>query len=124
MFRRPQFWIWEGVAVHAEGLGDPQGRSAGGERGARLRRRLAWGEHEPLRRLLSLSQDGFEGRHYDQAGSVATWLLEADGGARRQRALALLAHAMGGRAEVEDFERLVGLSPEEAERLWLAWASG
>jgi hypothetical protein len=123
MFSRPHFWIWEGAAVHAEGFGDPPGAGAGRERAARLRRRVAWGEHLPLPALFALSQEDFQGRHYDQAGALATWLFEAEGGRRRAGALALLLRAMSGEATEGDFERLVGLSPEAAESAWLAASS-
>jgi hypothetical protein len=119
-FSGPHFWLWEGVAVWTEGLGDPPGARIGTERDRRLRRRLAWGEAAALRALFRLPQESFEGRHYDQAGSVARWLLEGEGGARRAGTLRLLLAVMEGRAREEDFERLVGLTPEAADRAWRA----
>jgi hypothetical protein len=119
-FTGPHFWLWEGVAVWAESLGDPHDARVGVERERRLRRRLAWGEAASFRTLFRLPQEAFEGRHYDQAGSVARWLLEAEGGARRAGTLRLLVAVMEGRAREADFERLVGLAPEAAERAWRA----
>jgi hypothetical protein len=122
MFSRPQFWLWEAVAVWTEGLGDPEGARHGAERYDRFRRRLAWGEATPLADLFVLPQAEFRGRHYDQAGSFATWLLEVDGGALRGKTLALLARVMDGQGEVDDVERTLGVSTAELERRWLAWA--
>ena len=120
MFSRPQFWLWEAAAIASESLSDPPGARAGEERHARFLRRRAWGEWTPLRELMALPQSGFEGRHYDEVASFSRWLLDADGGVRRPRVFALLARVMDGWGEVDDFERYVGLSPDEAERRWLA----
>jgi hypothetical protein len=120
MFSRPQFWVWEGVAMWSEGLGDPPGAREGAERLARFRRRLAWGDVTPLSELFVLGQDGFLGRHYDEAASLMNWLMDADQGARRDGLFRLLARAMDGDAERDDFKAMVGLSPEDAERRWKA----
>jgi hypothetical protein len=120
MFARPHFWLWEGVAVHSEGFGDPPEARATSERASRLKRRLAWGERPSVDDLVRRTQAHFEGRHYDQAGSLATWLLEAEGGRRRAGTLALLARAMDGLAEESDLQRLVGLSSAEAQSGWMA----
>lgn len=120
MFARPHFWIWEGSALYAEGLGDAPDARAGHERFARFRRRLAWGEAVPLATLFALGQDAFAGRHYDEAASFMRWLLDGDGGVRREAALSLLSHVMDGNGATGDFERIVGLSEPDAEARWLA----
>lgn len=120
MFLRPHFWIWEGSALYAEGLGDPAGARAGSERFARFQRRLAWGEAVPLATLLALGQDAFVGRHYDQTASFMLWLLDGDGGARRAPTLALLSRVMDGDGATGDFERILGMSAQDAEARWLA----
>src|SRR5688500_2999202 len=120
MFTRPHFWLWEGAAMWTEGLGDPPTAREGAERFARFRRRFAWGDVAPLAELFALGQDQFLGRHYDQAASFMTWLMSADGGAFQEGTMRLLARVMDGRAEIGDFERLVGLSPTEVERRWKA----
>jgi len=120
MFTRPHFWIWEGSALYAEGLGDPADARAGHERFARFQRRLAWGEAIPLATLFALGQNAFAGRHYDETASFMRWLLDGEGGVRRVAALSLLSHVMDGNGATGDFERIVGLSEAEAETRWLA----
>ena len=61
-----------------------------------------------------------EGRHYDETASFVSWLMEAEGGRWRGGFLALVSEVMAGRGEAGAFERLVGLSPRDAERRWLA----
>jgi hypothetical protein len=119
-FSRPHFWIWEGAAVWSEGLGDPPDAREGRERFDRFRRRHAWADVVPLSTLFRLPQDQFLGRHYDQTASFMRWLMEADAGTRRPAALRLLARVVSGRAVEEDFARLVGLTPDDAERRWLS----
>jgi hypothetical protein len=120
LFARPHFWAWEGIAMWSESLGDPAGSGAGEERIARFKRRLAWNELVPVEQLAGLTQDQFVGRHYDEAASLMTWLLDGSDGARRAGTLALVSRVMDGQAEIGDFERLVGISLPEAQRLWLA----
>jgi hypothetical protein len=122
MFVRPQFWLWEAVAIWTEGLGDPPGARHGTERFERFRRRLAWDQAVPLAELFALRQADFQGRHYDQSASFVAWLMETDGGALRPRTLELLGRVMDGWGETDDVERFLGLSTAEAERRWLAWA--
>jgi len=122
MFSRPQFWLWEGAAIWTEGLGDPPGQ--GQERFERFQRRLAWGDVVPLPELFGLGQDAFLGRHYDEVAVWMAWLMSVDGGARRPGVYALLLRVMDGEAELRDFERLVGISPEEAEKRWRATLGG
>lgn len=120
MYLRPQFWIWEGIALWTEGLGDPPGARSGIARFDRFRRRAAWGDIVPLAELVALRQDAFLGRHYDETAAFMAWLMDAEGGARRAGALSLLVKAMDGEGETGDFERLVGLPVDEAERRWKA----
>ena len=120
MFVRPHFWVWEGAAIWTEGLGDPPDARQGRERFARFQRRFAWGDVVPLPELFPLGQDAFLGRHYDEVAALMSWLFSVDAGARRPGVLALLLRVMDGVAELGDFERLVGMSPEEADRRWRA----
>jgi hypothetical protein len=119
MYTRPHFWAWEAIALWCEDLGDAPQARARSPRLERFRRRLAWGEVLPLAELFRLPQSSFVGRHYDQTAAFMAWLMEADGGAHRAGMLALVARVMDGAAVEEDFERLVGLAPAEAERRWL-----
>jgi hypothetical protein len=124
MYMRPQFWIWEGIALWTEGLGDPPSTHSGAARFDRFRRRAEWGDVVPLAELQALRQDAFLGRHYDETAVFMAWLMEADGGARRAGAYALLAKVMDGEGETGDFEALVGLPVDEAERRWKAASIG
>ena len=119
LFGRPQFWAWEAAAVWAEGLAESSDLRKGAERLARFRRRRAWGEVTPLAELVTLRQDAFVGRHYDETASFMAWLMEADGRRHRKGFLALLVEVMGGFGEVGSFERHLGLSPEDAQHRWL-----
>lgn len=118
MYGRPHFWIWEGLALWTEGLGDAKGVHTGAARFDRFRRRAQWGDVVPLAELFALRQDAFLGRHYDETAAFMAWLMTVDGGTRRAGALALLAKVMDGAGETGDFERLVGLSSDDAERRW------
>ncbi len=120
MYARPQFWLWEGAALWTENLGDANGVAAGYTRFDRFRRRAVWGDVVPLGELFVLQQGAFLGRHYDETAVFMAWLLATEGGARRAGTFALLAKVMDGDAEVPDFERLVGLSVDEAEGRWKA----
>lgn len=124
MYARPQFWVWEGVALYTEGWGDPPGVRSGAGRLDRFRRRAAWGDVVPLGELFALRQDAFLGRHYDETAALMSWLVDGDGGARRPAILALLAKVMDGEGETGDFERFLGMSVEEADRRFRAtWAT-
>jgi hypothetical protein len=116
------FWLWEGIAVHAEALGDPPGAPANRERFERFQRRLANADTTPLDRYFALSQAAFEGRHYDQAASLMRFLM--DGGEPRGRAAVLgtLRDLLRGRAREGDFERRLGMDARTLEARWLAWA--
>ena len=119
MSARPQFWVWEGVALWSEGLGDAGGVHSGAPRFDRFRRRAAWGDVVPLGELFALRQDAFLGRHYDETAAFMVWLMDAENGRYRKGFLALLVQVMEGWGEVDSFERYVGLAPEEAQRRWL-----
>jgi hypothetical protein len=120
MYTRPHFWAWEAIALWSEHLGEAADQRARSPRLERFRRRLAWGELVPLSELFRLPQSSFVGRHYDQTAAFTEWLMDVDGGARRAGMLALVRRVMHGEAEVCDFDCLIGMSPPEAERRWLA----
>jgi hypothetical protein len=114
------FWLWEGIAVDAENLGDPPGRGAGAERLARFRRRLAWNDTTPLERLFALSQSDFEGKHYDQTASLMAFLASDAVPGARAALLATLHRLLRGQAQPGEWERAVGLGPRDLEARWLA----
>ncbi len=113
-------WLWEGFAVASETLGDTAGEDAGGLRRARLSLRARRGELEPLSRLFRLAPAEFEGRHYDEAGALVSFLL-ADGVPGGRRAvLDTLADLLAGHATAGDFVGRLGTAPAELERRWRA----
>lgn len=124
MFHRPHFWLWEAAAMWTEGLGDPPNAREGAERFARFRRRAAWGDVTPLDELFALGQDGFLGRHYDQTATLFAWMWDLDDGALRPGLMALLVRVMDGKAEREDFPRLVGRSVDDVEARFKASLGG
>jgi hypothetical protein len=118
------FWLWEGIAIHAEGLGDEPGREQGRMRLERFHRRLAWDQQVPLPALVALPQAEFEGRHYDQVASVMRYLLVDADPAIRERTMATVAGllrpgALHSGPAAPPFEAALGLSPQELERAWL-----
>jgi hypothetical protein len=118
------FWLWEGVAVHAEGLGDPPGRGADALRFERFGRRLAARDWTTLDRLFALPQRDFEGRHYDQTASLMRFLM-ADGiPGSRDALLATLRDMLRGRPVAGSFERRLGRSPREIEAAWIVSLGG
>jgi hypothetical protein len=114
MFRGAGFWLWEAIAVHAEG-------EAGRARRDRFRRRLAWGEWTPLERLFALGQDEFQGIHYDQAASLIRFLLGENGPAWRAAVLEA-TRAMLHEGANPDVPARLGLAARDLEARWLAWA--
>jgi len=126
VFPRPWFWLWEGIAVWSENLGDPPGRDTGAERLARFRRRHAWQDTTPLRTLFALGPEDFAGRHYDQTASLMRFLLAPEHPRRRAAILHLVARLLAGETLQADAlervtgERATGLSTANLERTWLA----
>lgn len=113
-------WLWEGIAVAAETLGDAPGDDTGRARRERFERRLGRGEVAPLRRLFLLGVAEFEGRHYDQLAALFPFLL-ADGvpGARKATLDSVLAVLRGARSR-DAFERRLGMTADALDRAWLA----
>ncbi len=110
------FWLWEGIAVHAEGLGEAGAGAAYGVRAARFERRLARREVPALADYLVLSQERFTGLHYDM---TAVWMrfLLADP-SLGPRTLDLLRRLIVGDLLRHDPEREWGLPVSELERRW------
>ena len=110
------FWLWEGIAVHAEGLGEVGHGAAYGVREARFQRRLARRELPSVADYLVLPQERFVGLHYDL---TAVWMrfLLADP-QLGPRTLDLLRRLIAGDLIRHDPEREWGLSASELERRW------
>jgi hypothetical protein len=116
----PWFWLWEGIAVWFEGLGDPPGVDTGRDRIIRYQVRHARQESTPLTTLIQLSQAEFQGRHYDQTASFMRFLLDDRNPRRRDNVLALVAGMLHGRMPAERLEQATGATLPELEREWLA----
>jgi hypothetical protein len=111
------FWLWEGLAIDAESLGDPPGRGKGAERLERFQRRRAWGEPTPLADLLRLPQPSFEGRHYDQVASLMRHLMgDVVPGSRAATLKAGATLLRGGRTP--SFEETYGMPPARLDDAW------
>ncbi|MCA9314916.1 MAG: hypothetical protein H6806_11375 [Planctomycetes bacterium] len=122
-FGAPWFWLWEGIAVHAEQLGDTGPRPTNVARYGRFRRRLYMGQWAPLRDLVAREARDFEGRHYDQTASWMSVLLTADDPARTARVLQAVRDLLAGRSP-GTVEAVVGRSLEAEEAAWLeTWRS-
>ncbi len=110
------FWLWEGIAVHAEGLGEAGAGAAYAVREARFRSRLAHREVPSVADYLVLPQERFTGQHYDM---TAVWMrfLLADP-QLGPRTLDLLRRLIAGDLTRHDPERECGLPVSELERRW------
>lgn len=111
------FWLWEGVAVWSEHLGDGPGVDHGSMRLMRFERRYAWQQWTPLVDLVALSPRHFEGRHYDQVASFMRYLM--DRSRHRAAVLDLLRRLLHGEPTPSLGEAL--RTPIlQVEREWLA----
>lgn len=113
------FWLWEGIAIDAERLGDQPGREVNRARAWRFRRRVRARQWTPLRDLLALDALAFEGRHYDQTGAWMVTLMDPGDAARRARLLEAVRLLLSGRP-APSVESIVGEDLEAHERTWLA----
>jgi hypothetical protein len=111
-------WLWEGFAVVAEGLGTAAPGPAR-ERRERFERRRRLGDVLPLHDLFVLPQAVFEGRHYDQAGSLVAFLMADGVPGGRAATLATLRDLLRGTAGRRAFLERVGLPASDLEARWL-----
>ncbi len=116
------FWLWEGVAIHAESLGDPPGVDAGAMRLARFATRRSRGEVTPWATLMQYRSADYKGRHYDQTASMMRFLMDptSSRGQSRQGLFRLLGQLMQGPLQAEGFERVMGASVAAYEQAWRA----
>lgn len=114
-FPPPWFWLWEGIALHAEGLGG----GAPSPRPARFQRRRARNEWTPLAELVRLGPWSFEGRHYDQTASLMGYLLDPADPQVRAGTLSLVRDLLRGGVEAQALERRTGLDVATLQQRWL-----
>jgi hypothetical protein len=115
-------WLWEGVAIHAEGLGEAGGGAAATLRRERRRAREARDGPLALATLLALDQAALEGRHYDALGDLFGF-LQADA-ALGPRTLDLLRRLLRGDVLTNDAGREWGVPVADVERRWRAATPG
>lgn len=120
IFRGRGLWLWEGIAIWSEGLGGGAGAQAAPMRAERFAVRRRRGEVERLDRLLTLSAEHLEGRHYDQLGSLFAVLMDGRVPGGRAAVMESLRDLLRGSYEDERFFARLGLTPAELERRWLA----
>ena len=113
------FWLWEGIAVWAETLGDAPTDDTRAPRRARFLKRAAQRELTPLARLVRLAQDEFLGRHYDQVGMLLDHLMAGGVPGGRRAVLDSLRDVLHADWEGDPFPDRVGLSYAALERQWL-----
>jgi hypothetical protein len=117
------FWLWEAIAVHAEALpsagSEPSGAESVRIRRERFRASAAARGRTPLAEFFGLDQERFEGRHYDQA-SVVTSFLASDP-ELWTRTLDLLRRLLRGDVLRNDPDRELGVSADVLERRWRDW---
>jgi hypothetical protein len=119
-FPEPWFWLWEGIAMWTETLGDPPGIDTGADRIGRFQRRYAWDEWTPLAQLFRLPPKRFEGRHYDQTASLMRYLLDERHPARRGAVLDLVRRLMRGSLSESALSSAVGTDVAGLEKDWRA----
>ncbi len=118
-FNEGWFWLWEGIAIHSETLGDPEGTDAGALRVERFEQRMAWKQWTPLATLVRLGQDKFEGRHYDQTSVFMRYLLDDSRPRQRRAVLDLVARLLRGPLADSALESALGETLADVERDWL-----
>ncbi len=116
----PWFWLWEGIAVWFESLGDPPGVDTGRDRIVRFRVRRALNDTTPLPTLIRLSQPQFHGRHYDQTAALMRYILHPSNPQRRAAVLELVRRRLMGPVPEADLEAALGTSLASLEQQWLA----
>ena len=112
-------WLWEGIAVWAETLGDGPGEDTRAPRRATFLRRAKQRELTPLAQVVRLPQREFLGRHYDQVGLLFDHLMADAVPGGRDALLATLRDMLGGTLEGDPFPERLGLGYAALERHWL-----
>lgn len=115
-FAPPWFWLWEGIAMHAESLGGVVTNA----RATRFARRQLRGEITPLVDLVRLDPWTFEGRHYDQTASVVGFLLDPSRPQLRAATLGLVRDLLRGRVERDALRGRTGMDLARLEAAWRA----
>lgn len=113
-------WLWEGLPIYGESLGDGPRQDTQALRLARFRRRIERNEHVPLAQLIKLPQSQFEGRHYDQTAALMRYLLDPARPLVRRRTLRAAYELLQKGTTRRSLESVAGLRLAELERRFLA----
>ncbi len=113
------FWLWEGIAIHSEMLGDPEGTNSSALRVERFEKRMAWKQWTPLATLVRLGQERFEGRHYDQTAVFMRYLLDEAKPQRRRAVLDLVGRLQRGPLAESALESALRKKLPDVEQDWL-----
>lgn len=119
----PWFWLWEGVALHAERLGGGAGELAFHRRWQRFQHRRARGQALLVQQLAGTAPAGFQGQHYDQCAALMAWLLESDSSDRRARMEALVGQLQRGGTPTGGLAEQLGMRPRDLEAAFVRMAS-
>lgn len=117
-FPEPWFWLWEGIAVWTEDLGDAPEQSRASARLERFRKRYAWDDWTPLPELFRLSPARFVGKHYDQTASLMRYLMDPAAPARRAATLDTVRRLLRGRLTGTALTRALGMDTGQLQAAW------
>jgi hypothetical protein len=124
----PHYWVTEAIPCTFEGLVERDGKlveEVNKNRFANLRARLQAGQSvHALAALDGLTQASFKVEEYDQACTLAWFLLKADGGKLRKGFLAFVEDVQLSRARPDTFKKQVGRGLDELEAEWRAFVLG
>jgi hypothetical protein len=113
------YWVIEGLAVYFGGLKIEEGKPV--FRAPPDRSRL---NPPALREYLGFDHGGFSknpGLYYAVAGELTRYLMEADGGKRRNAFLDFVKEYYLGNSSLDTLEKSLGLKIPDLEREFLAW---
>jgi len=113
------YWVMEGLAVYFGGLKFEEGKPL--FRGLRHRADLS---PPPMREFLGYDQTAFgknSGPNYALAGELTRYLMEGQGGKRRDAFLTFVREYYLGNSSLDTLEKALGLKIPALETEFLAW---
>ena len=121
----PHYWVTEAIPCTFEGLVERDGKlveEVNKNRFANLRARLQAGNGvHKLAALDAQTRGSFRVEEYDQACTLAWFLLKAEGGKYRKGFLKFVEDVQFSRVRPETFQKQVGRTLEELEAEWRAF---